>query len=79
VQSIEAVASPVVEEINEAEVLEMEALIDQAASQSLPADASAFWDTLVEQESQDAAAGVDALSYAQARQLGLAPEDEPGE
>jgi hypothetical protein len=71
--------SVAVEEIDAAEVLEMESLIDQAAGQPSPADVDAFWDRAVEQESPETAAGVDALSYAQARQLGLAPEDEPGE
>jgi CheY-like chemotaxis protein len=42
-------------------------------------DVDAFWDALVEQNEGDGAANADALTYEQARRLGLAPDDAQSE
>jgi hypothetical protein len=51
----------------------VEALFGKGAP-AKPKDADAFWDTLAEES--DLSAGADALTYEQARQLGLAPGEE---
>ena len=55
----------------------VEALFGQASKEQVKQDADAFWDTVVEKGELDGSSNADALSYEQARRLGLAPgEDE---
>ncbi len=65
----------VIPEVVDPSVLaEVDALFGKAAAAT--AGASDFWDTAIEQAELDGVSNADALSYEQARQLGLAPEDE---
>lgn len=55
----------------------VDALFGQASGEQVgQQDVDAFWDALVEQSRLDGSANADALTYEQARRLGLAPEDE---
>jgi hypothetical protein len=65
----------VIPEVVDPSVLaEVDALFGKAASATT--GANDFWDTAIEQAELDGVSNADALSYEQARQLGLAPEDE---
>jgi CheY-like chemotaxis protein len=44
-----------------------------------PEEVDAFWDKLVENGSQEGVLSADAISYEQARQLGLTPDENPDE
>ena len=63
------------QEVNIAEVLpDIERILQQAPQKGKPEDADAFWDALAQNESEEMTrAG--AISYEQARKLGLAPEE----
>jgi hypothetical protein len=65
----------------ESEVQEEEPLIDalfQDSKTNVPKaeEAAAFWDTLAEEETTNGVQNADVLTYEQALQLGLAPEDD---
>jgi CheY-like chemotaxis protein len=59
--------------IDNQELSELEALFGQAAQTIQPDQADAFWDELTDQEMP---IDQDALSYEQARKLGLAPDEQ---
>jgi CheY-like chemotaxis protein len=54
----------------------VEALFGQASKERGKEEVDAFWDTLVEKSELDGTSNADALSYEQARRLGLTPEEE---
>jgi DNA-binding response OmpR family regulator len=51
------------------------ALNETSQDKATPVDASTFWDTLIEKEEIKRPLSPDELTYEQARQMGLAPED----
>ncbi len=64
------------EDVEEAPILD--AIFENAQTTNAPAqDLDAFWDTLAD-EASESLSNADVLTYDQAMQLGLAPEDEEG-
>jgi hypothetical protein len=65
-------------EIDLAEVLpELDAVFEKADQEIKPEEVDAFWESLASEEIQtDQITRADAISYEQAQQLGLAPEEE---
>jgi CheY-like chemotaxis protein len=57
-------------------LVDFEALLSQSEEELKDKDVDAFWETLASQGQPGPAANPDALSYDQARKLGLAPEEE---
>jgi len=57
-------------------LVDFEALISHSENELKNQDADAFWETLSTQGQPGPAANADALSYDQARKLGLAPDEE---
>jgi CheY-like chemotaxis protein len=76
-QPMEADAEPEPEEIADKQIdTELVGIIEDADTQSFEKkDVDAFWDTLAEKGTSSGVTSGDALSYDQALQLGLAPED----
>lgn len=70
----EEVTEPIPDVVDPLVLAEVDALFGEAAVATAGADD--FWDSAVEQAELDGVSNADALSYEQARQLGLAPEDE---
>jgi CheY-like chemotaxis protein len=59
---------------------EIETLFDRSAIGAIkPEEVDAFWDQLIENGMQEGVLNADAISYEQARQLGLTPEEDPNE
>ena len=54
---------------------DLESIFNQV-NKAKPVDADAFWDSAVETEGMDQGLRSDTISYEQARQLGIAPEEE---
>jgi hypothetical protein len=86
-QSIETAPAPATAELSLAEQL-AQAPVDEKLAADLdrllkgtgeekiePGDASSFWDALSEKEESNRPLSPDMLTYEQARQMGLAPED----
>ena len=69
----EAVTTPL--ESGEQSAKELEPLLKEARKKLKPKDVDAFWDTAADKLKTPAKS--DMLSYEQARQLGLTPEDKP--
>jgi len=67
---------PPLPEVSEEALLELGSLLENAAQQHQAADVDAFWDSLMESETGVAGTNGEALSYEEARKLGLAPEEE---
>lgn len=61
----------------ETDLGDLESILQQAAGQDREAqDADQFWDALVEEQAEKKAPGTGELSYEQARQIGLTPEED---
>ena len=59
---------------------EIETLFDASAMRTIkPEEVDAFWDQLAEKGIQEGVLNADAISYEQARQLGLTPDEGPNE
>jgi CheY-like chemotaxis protein len=59
---------------------EIETLFEASAMETIkPEEVDAFWDRLAEKGIQEGVLSADAISYEQARQLGLAPDEGPNE
>jgi CheY-like chemotaxis protein len=59
---------------------EIETLFDPSTLEAIkPEEVDAFWDQLIEKGVQVGVLNADALSYEQARQLGLTPNEDPSE
>lgn len=71
------------EEVSVPEEVEEEPVLDEIFSLAgqenyRPEDVDAFWDSLVEDDRAEGVMNANAISYDQARQLGLAPDHEEG-
>jgi hypothetical protein len=59
---------------------EIETLFDPSTIEAIkPEEVDAFWDQLLENGIQEGMLNADAISYEQARQLGLTPDEDPNE
>jgi CheY-like chemotaxis protein len=71
---VEEIEEDIIEEAEDAPVIE--ALFKEVGAEIKPEEADAFWDDVSQGSLEEELTNADALTYEQARQLGLTPEDD---